>query len=80
MNTTLSEGGPDDRAIEALLRNAGLTLKRISLVYDERQNGQRVFGWDIAWQGTAVQTDPPSILRDLRKNPGIQKLEFNAIP
>jgi putative Mg2+ transporter-C (MgtC) family protein len=67
-----------DREIEILLRSAGLRVTNRSLDLIPNEGGSRRVSWLLRWTGQREESDPPAIVRELEKQPGIERLQFEA--
>jgi hypothetical protein len=39
----------------------------------------KTVGWHVRWEGKREESSPPNVIRELEKQPGIERLEFTVI-
>jgi putative Mg2+ transporter-C (MgtC) family protein len=76
LKVNVSAEGPDQDEIEALLKDAGISLQSLSLSYNRWPASGKEFGWKVQWQGRGQQVSPPPVIERLSKHPDVRELEF----
>ena len=76
LKVNVSSDGPDQDEIEALLKDAGISLQSLSLSYNRWPGGGKEFGWKVQWQGRGEYVSPPPIIQGLSRHPDVRELEF----
>lgn len=75
---TLSPAGPQDKEIETMLKNSGLRVRSHSLISGMDPGAGKTIGWQIRWAGQREESGPPTAVRDLEKQPGVERLQFTV--
>ena len=69
-------GGTGAREIEALLRQAGVSVTSLSLSYESAPESVRCFGWKVSWKGKHENASPPAVIHELAALPQVRVVEF----
>jgi putative Mg2+ transporter-C (MgtC) family protein len=79
LTITLSPAGPQDTEIETRLKTSGMRVKSHSLISSMLDGAPKTVGWHVRWEGKREESSPPNVIRELEKQPGIERLEFTVI-